>query len=1227
MTDHSHAPSGWTFQVDRGGTFTDIIAVTPGGELRTAKLLSENPRHYDDAVIAGIRQLMAVSNDQGIPTEAITAIRMGTTVATNALLEHQGEPVLLLVTKGFADVLRIGTQHRPDLFALNIHLPEMLYQAVEEVDERIDAQGIPLRAPDPESVRRILSRHHQNGLRSCAILFMHSYRNPAHERTVAQIALETGFTQVSVSHALSPLIKIVSRGDTTVVDAYLSPVLHRYIRQVSGALKNVSDLPGKLLFMQSNGGLTDANCFHGKDAILSGPAGGVVGMIKTGEAAGFERLIGFDMGGTSTDVSHYCGQYERRSETRVAGFRLQTPMLSVHTIAAGGGSIVSFDGIRYRVGPASAGSNPGPCAYGNGGPLTITDCNVLLGRIHPNHFPKVFGPNQNAPLDRASVERQFAALSRQIQDLTGDTRDSLSVAAGFLKIAVDNMAHAVQHISTQRGFDLKTYTLCSFGGAGAQHACQLAERLGMSRILLHPYAGVLSAFGIGLADQRELIEQSIEQPLSQTMLASLTPLKIELSERLTSRLSAQGVKADALTICPRLQLKLKGSDQLFLIEWGTEEQVRDTFLRQFQLQFGYQPQTREVMIHALQIEGVGHSQALLHAHVPRQNSSADLTQALVGRHPVAFEGQIVETPFYDRDRLPYDAPLAGPCIITEPSSTIVIEPRWQAVRRPDGNLILERTRSIKPSTTLSTDVDPVMLEVFNNLFMFIAEEMGLVLQNAAVSVNIKERLDFSCALFDAKGELVANAPHMPVHLGSMSHSIRSIKIQNQDADGRTRMRPGDVYMLNDPYAGGTHLPDVTVVKPLFDASGHHLRFFVAARGHHADIGGITPGSMPSHSTHIDQEGILLNNIKIVSEGVFQDTLVKQLLLSGPNPARNIDYSVADLQAQIAACESGSRALDRIVSEYGESVVHAYMEHVQNHAEQAVRNALGALQDGTFTCPLDNGTEIKVRISVNTTQKTATLDFTGTSPQSGGNYNAPLAIVHAAVLYVFRCLVNDNIPLNAGCLKPLTLIVPEGSLLNPRYPAAVVAGNVEVSQAVVDALFGALGIKAAAQGSMNNLTWGNARVQYYETLCGGDGATATANGASAVHTHMTNSRLTDPEVLELRFPVRLESFSIRRHSGGRGRFRGGDGVIRQIRFLEAMQVNLLSNRRKVSPFGLAGGQEGKTGRNEWVSSSGEHQDLPSQCQLDVQPGDLLILSTPGGGGYGLPDGTPNEPPVD
>ena len=1206
-TTESHTrPNNWQFWVDRGGTFTDIVAMNPHGRIFTDKLLSENPGQYRDAAIEGIRRIISAAADSHGSEAVPFVVRMGTTVATNALLERKGEPTLLLITRGFADALRIGYQYRPKLFELQIELPEMLYCEVVEVAERVSARGEILQALECARLKRDLQRCYARGIRAVAIVFMHGYRYHAHEQTAAELAREIGFEQISVSHQTNPLMKLVSRGDTTVVDAYLSPILRRYVDQVAGELSAINPAPNRLQFMQSSGGLADARRFEGRDAILSGPAGGVVGMVETATAAGFDKLIGFDMGGTSTDVCHYAGEFERSFETEVAGVRMRAPMMSIHTVAAGGGSILQFDGSRYRVGPESAGAVPGPASYGNDGPLCVTDCNVMLGKIQPAYFPRVFGDEARQPLDVDIVERKFAELAVRIEQSTGRRPGAAEIASGFLAIAVENMANAIKKISVQRGYDVARYTLCCFGGAGGQHACLVADALAIKRIFLHPFSGVLSAYGMGLADLRQIKERSVEAGLTPALVEALRVECDDLHRAGRDELLQQGATVDQLSATARLHCHYAGSDTTLAVSYTHYDDIIAAFEFLHRQSFGFISQGRALIVRSIEVEVIARS--------AKPRIAADIRHGnalkVLDYRQVTLSGIEYSTPFYERDDLPQDVWIAGPAVIIERTGTIVIEPGWRGRMTRDSNIVLERHLELPRRFAVGTDVDPVMLEIFNNLFMSIAEQMGSVLENTAASVNIKERLDFSCAVFDAEGDLIANAPHMPVHLGSMSESIKTVIRERAGT-----MTKGDAYVLNAPYNGGTHLPDVTIIKPVFDEQEERVIFYVASRGHHADIGGITPGSMPSDSSSVDQEGILLDNLKIVAAGSFQEEEIRRVLGSGRWPARNIETNIADLKAQLAACEKGMHELLKMVGHFGLAVVHAYMQHVQDNAEESVRRVLDVLKDGAFAYEMDDGSCIKVRIRLDREKREAVIDFTGTSAQHPNNFNAPTAITRAAVLYVFRSLVNDQIPLNEGCLKPLKIVLPENSMINPVYPAAVVAGNVEVSQAIVDTLLGALDIAAGSQGTMNNITWGNERHQYYETLCGGEGASEGHHGCSAVHTHMTNSRLTDPEVLEWRFPVMLESFAVRKGSGGRGRFHGGDGVTRKVRFNERMSVSLLTGHRRIAPYGLRGGEPGKTGKNLIERSDGRRVPLGSTGSVTLEAGDTIIVKTPGGGGFG------------
>lgn len=1222
----------WQFWIDRGGTFTDVVAQRPDRSLVVHKLLSENPDRYDDAPLQGIREILGLAVGAPIPSEQIEAVKMGTTVATNALLERKGDRTVLVITKGFRDALQIAYQNRPDIFARQIVLPEMLYERVIEVDERYSAQGEELTRVDLNAARVALQAAYADGIHACAIVFMHGYRYPDHENCVAALADEIGFRQISVSHRVSPLMKLVSRGDTTVVDAYLSPILRRYIDHVAQDLGNT-----QLMFMQSNGGLADAQRFQGKDSILSGPAGGIVGAVQTSGMAGFRKIIGFDMGGTSTDVSHYNGDYERVFETEIAGVRIRAPMMSIHTVAAGGGSILSFDGARYRVGPASAAAHPGPACYRKGGPPTVTDCNVMVGKLQPEFFPKMFGPNGDLPLDADIVRQKFTELAAEIQAVYGqDTNPSQQygqvsnlpqqtpeqVAQGFLAIAIEKMASAIKKISLQRGYDISNYTLCCFGGAGGQHACLIADALGMQQVFIHPHAGVLSAYGMGLADLRVMRERAIEAQLADESIPELEQVLAELATAGQAEMQSQEAQKRQVQVLNRVHLRYEGTDSPLVVEYkhdnpsNTVVTLRTRFEQAHRQRYGFVTE-KALIVEAVSVEVVGVTATPEEPPIKATRTTPPVAVATVQMYTATGDPQGVsqpqKTPIFQREDLQPGDRIPGPALITEVTGTNVVEPGWQAEVTERNHLILQRVKPLTGMAKVSTEVDPVMLEVFNNLFRAIAEQMGTTLQNTSYSVNIKERLDFSCAIFDQQGQLVANAPHIPVHLGSMGESVQTIITARGDT-----IQPGDVYVLNNPYNGGTHLPDVTVITPVFDDKGEQILFYVASRGHHADIGGITPGSMPPDSETIDQEGVLIDNFQLVSQGHLREQEFLELLSAGQYPARNPAQNLADLQAQIAANESGVQELRKMVAHFGLMTVQAYMGHVQDNAEASVRRVIDALNDGSFTYPLDNGSQIQVKITIDRSNRSAQLDFTGTSPQQPTNFNAPAAVCRAVVLYVFRTLVDDDIPLNAGCLKPLEISIPQGCMLNPQHPAAVVAGNVETSQAIADTLYGALGVMAASQGTMNNFTFGNGQYQYYETICGGAGAGPGFNGTDAVHTHMTNSRLTDPEVLEWRFPVLLESFAIRPDSGGQGLYRGGNGIVRRIRFQSPMTAAILSSHRVVPPFGLQGGKSGTVGRN-WVKHGATVEELEGTAIAQMQAGDVFVIETPGGGGYGSPSG--------
>ncbi|MER7839454.1 hydantoinase B/oxoprolinase family protein [Streptomyces sp. NPDC096040] len=1193
--------TGWQFWVDRGGTFTDVVARRPDGRLLTHKLLSDNPARYADAAVAGVRELLDGSGDQ------VDAVRMGTTVATNALLERKGERTLLVITRGFGDALRIAYQNRPRIFARRIELPELLYERVVEADERIAADGTVLRAPDLDALAGPLQEAYDDGIRAVAVVCMHSHLHPAHEQAIGELAACTGFSQISLSSEVSPLMKLVPRGDTAVVDAYLSPVLSRYVRHVADELEGV-----RLMFMQSNGGLAEAGQFRGKDAVLSGPAGGIVGMARMSQLAGFDRVIGFDMGGTSTDVSHFAGEYERVFTTQIAGVRLRAPMLDIHTVAAGGGSVLHFDGSRYRVGPDSAGADPGPACYRGGGPLAVTDANIMLGRIQAAHFPPVFGPGGDQPLDADLVRDRFTGLAREIREQTGDDRTPEQVAEGYLNIAVANIANAVKRISVQKGHDVTRYALTTFGGAGGQHACMVADSLGIRTVLVPPMAGVLSALGIGLADTTAMREQSVEAPLEPAAMPGVRKTADDLEAAARAELLAEDVPEDRIEVTRRAQLRYDGTDTTLTVELTEPDAMKHAFEERHRATYSF-TLDRPVVVEALSVEATGITPPPdLSALAPYEGRPA--APETVRLHT---GGAWRDVPLHRREDLPPGESVTGPAIITEASATTVVDDGWRAAATDHGHLVMERA-TVTQSSDLDTKTDPVLLEVFNNLFVSIAEQMGARLESTAQSVNIKERLDFSCALFDPDGNLVANAPHIPVHLGSMGTSVKEV-IRRRG----TSMRPGDTYAVNDPYHGGTHLPDVTVITPVFGTQGDRILFYVASRGHHAEIGGIAPGSMPADSRTIDEEGVLFDNWLLAENGRFREAETRRLLAEARYPSRNIRTNLADLRAQIAANRKGVDEVGRMIEEFGLDVVQAYMRHVQDNAEEAVRRVIDALDDGEYAYETDSGAVIRVRVRVDRDNRRATIDFAGTSAQLDTNFNAPFSVVNAAVLYVFRTLVADDIPLNDGCLRPLDIVVPPGSMLAPEPPAAVVAGNVETSQAITGALYAALGVQAEGSGTMNNVTFGNERHQYYETVASGSGAGDGFPGASVVQTHMTNSRLTDPEVLEWRLPVRLDEFGVRRGSGGTGRWHGGDGAVRRIRFLEPMTVSTLSQHRRVPPYGMAGGAPGALGVNRVERADGTVTELGGSDSADVGADDVLVIETPGGGGYGRPSPDPHQ----
>ncbi|MGH6612727.1 hydantoinase B/oxoprolinase family protein [Sphingomonas sp.] len=1195
--------NGWQFWIDRGGTFTDVVARAPDGTLSTAKLLSENPERYPDAAIAGIRSILGIAPHEPLPADRIEAVKMGTTVATNALLERKGARTLLIVDRGFADLLMIGNQARPRLFDLAIHLPEPLYDGVVEVGGRIDAEGRTIVPLDDDATLAMLADRHAEGFDAVAIALVHAWAYPATEQRIAALAHEAGFAQVSASHAVSPLTGLVARGRTTVVDAYLSPVLRHYVDRVADALG-----PTPLHFMQSNGGLAAARQFQGKDAILSGPAGGVVAAARTAEAAGFPQVIGFDMGGTSTDVTLYAGTFERVFDAEIAGVEMRVPMMAIETVAAGGGSILRFDGSRYRAGPDSAGANPGPACYRRGGPLTVTDANLMVGKIQAGHFPAIFGPGGDQPLDHAVVTDRFTALAEEIAEATGKTQDARAVAEGFLTVAVANMAAAIKRVALERGADVTGFALQCFGGAGGQQACRVAETLGMRTVLIHPLGGVLSAYGMGLADRTAIRQQSVERLLVAAIVGHLEELATSLGNAAAGELGAAESGEGEVVRTTAVHLRYAGTNMALAVALADEAAMHEEFERAHRTRYGFISPGRAITVESLVVEAVRPGPAIsLPALAPRDGAlppPIDIVSLWTG-------GAEHAAPVHDRAVLRPGDRIDGPALIREAIATTMVEPGWRLDIGAQGELLLTHVAATPRAAHDPAVADPIQLELFHTQFMGIAERMGVVLRNTSSSVNMKERLDFSCALFDAQGRLIANAPHVPVHLGAMGESVRTVLTSRA-----ATLRPGDAVALNNPFNGGTHLPDVTVISPVFDEHGETIRFFVANRGHHADIGGLTPGSTPPDSRTLEEEGVVIDDFLLVQGGDLQEEAFLALLQDARFPARSPETNLADIKAQLAANETGITELSALIAARGWPMVEAYMGHIMAHAEESIRRVITRLSDGVFDYPMDDGTPLRVAVTIDHAARSAVIDFAGTGPASAGNFNAPPAVTTAAVLYAFRCLVGEELPLNEGCLAPLTIRLPQDSFLSPPPGSAVVAGNTEVSQAVCNTLFGALGAASASQGTMNNFLFGNARHQYYETICGGAGAGPGFAGASAVHTHMTNTRITDPEILEMRYPVRLDRFAIRRGSGGAGNYPGGDGAERAVTALEPLTATIVASRRTVAPFGLAGGSAGAMGQQYVDRADGRREPLEGRDQVELQPGDCFVILTPGGGGFGV-----------
>lgn len=1254
------------FSIDRGGTFTDIYAEVPGSPgFRVIKLLSEDPANYADAPREGIRRVLAEYLGEEIPDGEVPAapiewIRMGTTVATNALLERKGARCALVITQGFGDLLQIGYQDRPKIFDLEISKPELLYEKVIEVPERLQSlatseppagaevvTGISgerlaiLEAPDLDALRTRFEALLAEGIHSLAVVFAHAYAWPAHEEAVGALAREMGFTQVSLSSQVMPKVKLVARGDTTMVDAYLNPHISAYLASFRAGFSHpLTD--GRLLFMQSDGGLAPAESFTGSRAILSGPAGGVVGYaMTTFEKERRKPVIGFDMGGTSTDVSRFGGDYELAFETELAGVRVQAPQLQIRTVAAGGGSRLFFDATMFRVGPESAGAHPGPVCYRKGGHLAVTDANLVLGRLQPEFFPHIFGADEKQPLD---LDASRAALMRLTEEINthyrAQGRPDMSVEAvalGFIEVANEVMVRPIREISVMRGFDSKDHILAVFGGAGPQHACAIARALGIEEILVHRFAGILSAYGMGLADVVVERQQPYAGAYERGSLAAVSTGLDALENAAVGALEDQGFGRHQIETDHYLNLRYQGTDTAIMIQRPAAEDgdFAEAFRKRYRREFGFDLTGRAIIIDDLRVRARGKAAGVTARPIAAAQGDPEILKTV----PCYFDSGWCDTEVYDLDRLGAGHAITGPAIIIHDTATILVEPNCDAEITAHGDVRIRVGRPDTGGHGVGTAADPIQLSIFSNLFMSIAEQMGRMLQKTAISTNIKERLDFSCALFGPAGELVANAPHLPVHLGSMSEAVKAQihRYSGGNSGHRPRLEPGDVLVSNHPAAGGSHLPDITVITPVFssDADGCAIIFWVASRGHHADIGGISPGSMPPHSRRLEEEGACIDSFKLVSGGVFQEEGVTALLAApgklrsraGRPPisgTRLLADNLSDLKAQVAANQKGIELVLEMVAHYGHDVVQAYMGHVQAAAEAAVREALKNLSSskglaavGTVCAQdyLDDGSPISLALTIDRSEGSARFDFSGTGPQIWGNCNAPRAVTISAILYSLRCLIEKELPLNHGCLLPIEIVIPEGSLLDPAPDAAVVGGNVLTSQRVVDVVLKAFGVAAASQGCMNNFTFGNDRFGYYETIGGGAGAGPTWEGQSGVHTHMTNTRITDPEILERRYPLLLREFSLREGSGGAGRHRGGEGLVREVEFLDDLQMAILSERRVYAPYGLEGGGPGQRGENIFIRTDGRRLNLGSKNEIHARRGDRFRILTPGGGGFG------------